>query len=457
MSKIPDAFIDFINSGRTPEPTLFLSTLREGSPTSIRINPSKNIENPQLEIVPWCAWGYYLSERPIFTLDPSFHAGKYYVQEASSMSVYYVLDMILTKMNNPVILDISAAPGGKSTIISSMLKSRNDGILVSNDIISSRAYTLKYNLAKEGNGNTIVTNAHPKSFAKIPSIFDIIVVDAPCSGEGLFRKDPSAMQEWSPENVQMCAARQKDIISDLIGLLKPSGYLVYSTCTYNASENMENIHHFIEKYGLRSIPIQFDKDWHIFEDTENGNFGYQFYPHRTKGEGFFISLLQKPNGNDVQIREHRTSTLLRPLSKRQIEEISTWVQWNADFESLGIDKVDNVHLLPNTCIDIAEKLKLGKVQIIDIGTTIGTFKKDIFIPHHHLALSKNLHTTVQKCELNKSQALQFLKKENLVLDMNMTGWVCMLFEGLPIGWAKFLPNRINNYLPSEYAIKMDIK
>lgn len=456
MASIPESFLNFVQSGRIPQPQDFLSALASSSPTSIRINPSKSNDQYEYENVPWCSWGYYLDERPIFTLDPDFHAGKYYVQEASSMSLFYILENILSNMKDPLVLDISAAPGGKSTLISSMLHRNNHGILVSNDIITSRAYTLKYNLAKEGHDHCIVTNAPPKGFSKMPPIFDIILVDAPCSGEGLFRKDPSAMDEWSPENVRMCANRQKDIIDDIIGLLKPNGYLIYSTCTFNSSENIDNVQYFAEKYTLASVPIDFPNYWGIFEDINEGHYGYQFFPHRTKGEGFFISLLQKPSADVVPVKEHHTSTLLKPLSKRQEETISHWINSISESDYLGLDKVENVHILPKKLIAIGELLKQNKVQIIDIGTTIGTFKKDIFIPHHHLALSHRMHPHIERVSLNTHQALQYLKKENLFLDTSSQGWACMQHNGLGLGWAKLLTNRINNYLPNELAIKMDI-
>jgi 16S rRNA C967 or C1407 C5-methylase (RsmB/RsmF family) len=224
-------------------------------PVSVRINSSKPNNNITVnDVVAWNEKGRYLKQRPDFTLDPLFHAGTYYVQEASSMSIESVLDQYLEKENNPVILDLCAAPGGKSTLIADWLN--NNGLLVSNEVIKSRAGVLSESLTRWGAPNTVVSSNDPLQLGKLNGFFDCILVDAPCSGSGMFRKDKNAMQHWSEQAVSHCAARQERIIEDIWPALKPNGILIYSTCSYSEAEN-ENIAKFIlQEYDAEPLSIQ---------------------------------------------------------------------------------------------------------------------------------------------------------------------------------------------------------
>ena len=258
-----------------------LNALNEKPPVSIRFHPHKiHTELTDAPIVKWCTDAVYLNERPKFTLDPLFHSGSYYPQEAGSMIIGEILTAIELP-DSPKILDLCAAPGGKSTLIASFLN--NDGLLVANEVIQSRSRILKENLTKWGYTNTMVTNNDPADFNRLPHFFDVVVVDAPCSGEGMFRKDPTAREEWSEANVSLCAGRQKRIIHDVWSALKPGGYMIYSTCTFNAIENEGNVEWLMEEFGAELV------QWPIPDEAMLGRngIGVYFIPGKTESEGFY--------------------------------------------------------------------------------------------------------------------------------------------------------------------------
>ena len=283
---LPLDFIENLHEQMSPEEVQQLCQALESEPvTSIRLNDKLDYLtfDADTEEVPWHEDGYYLSRRPQFTLDPLLHAGCYYVQEASSMFVGEVLQQYLKP--DSIVLDLCAAPGGKSTLISQFLG--NEGLLVSNEVVRQRVFILSENIQKWGNGNTVVTHNPAADFGnKLPELFDCILVDAPCSGEGMFRKDEGAVAEWSMRNVQECAERQCDILDDVWEALKPGGILIYSTCTFNREENEKNAQWIADELGAEILPISHDPAWGITE----GKPGYHFYPHKTKGEGFYICV-----------------------------------------------------------------------------------------------------------------------------------------------------------------------
>ena len=281
----------------------FVEALSEEPSVSVRVN-SKITDN-RLQItdnscsaVKWCEWGRYLSERPKFTYDPMFHAGAYYVQEASSMFVWQALEQLVER--DAVVLDMCAAPGGKSTAIAQYLS--EEGFLVSNEYVPQRAHVLVENITKWGAPNCVVTNNAPQHFEKLKSRFDAILVDAPCSGEGMFRKDERAREEWSPANVEMCVERQREILESAWKVLKPGGVLIYSTCTFNRHENEEQVQWLIDEMEAEYLSIKIGEDWMITE-TERG---YRFLPHKTRGEGLFMAAVRKQiTDSRLQITEYR--------------------------------------------------------------------------------------------------------------------------------------------------------
>ena len=271
----------------------FVGAFNEEAPTSIRVNPSK-VSLANGERVPWCSEGYYLNDRPQFTFDPLLHAGCYYVQEASSMFVTHVLrNCQLSIVNYQLALDMCAAPGGKSTALRSVLP--DDCVLISNEPMGNRAQILLENVTKWGGPNHIVTNNYPRDFRKAKLKFDLILCDVPCSGEGMFRKDPNAISEWSVQNVEKCWQLQREIVADAWECLNPGGLLIYSTCTYNTKENEENIRWILDTYDAQVLDIPVDPSWNITGSLLEG-FNepvYRFIPGITRGEGLFVCALRK--------------------------------------------------------------------------------------------------------------------------------------------------------------------
>ncbi len=295
--QLPADFITQMERMMAPE---LWHVLREGlaqePSVSIRINPSK-IDLKEWEVVlsdgvvPWCEYGFYLTHRPPFTFDPLLHAGAYYVQESSSMFLHQVLRQYVTE---PVVmLDLCAAPGGKSTLARSVLPEGSR--LVSNEPIRGRAQVLEENVTKWGYPDHIVTNRYPKDFRKSKQQFDVILTDVPCSGEGMFRKDEGAIAEWSLQKVEQCQRLQREIVSDAWECLAPGGLLIYSTCTFNTLENEENIKWILENFDAEVLPVHTEAEWNIQGSILPDFIApiYRFIPGLTRGEGLFMAVMRK--------------------------------------------------------------------------------------------------------------------------------------------------------------------
>ena len=450
---LPSAFQAHMQAQLPMEFSDFQAALAEPAPVSIRLNPRKNVyDATALETVPWCADGFYLPERPSFTLDPLFQAGAYYVQEASSMLLQEALRQVVN-LNRPVrVLDLCAAPGGKSTLLASALSP--DSLLVCNEVIRSRVSVLRENLDKWGCPNVVVSNHDPEDMANLAGFFDVVLVDAPCSGEGLFRKDPNAMQEWSETNVQLCSARQKRILAAAAPLLDKGGVLIYSTCTYNDAENTENVR-FLTENGFRNRPLALPSDWNIVEKWSGDAVGYQCYPHRVRGEGFFISVFRKTAFTAAVKLDARTFRSIRALRPRETASAATWLQNPGDF-SLWEKPNGDVMALPKSL----EKTFLfldSALRNKGFGLEMGQFKGQDFIPSHALALSTAINQNLPALALSKEEAIRYFKKENLVFNEPVKGWLLAQYNGLNLGWVKGVGNRVNNYLPKDWRIRMDIK
>ncbi|MBD2702472.1 RNA methyltransferase [Spirosoma sp. BT702] len=450
---LPTAFQKQMQAQLPDDFSQFQQALMELTPVSIRLNPSKPaFDTSDLIPVPWCPEGFYLPERPNFTLDPLFQAGAYYVQEASSMLLSEALRQTV-RLDRPLrVLDLCAAPGGKSTLLASMLSP--DSLLICNEVIRSRVSVLRENLDKWGYPNVVISNHDPNELDKLAGFFDVVVVDAPCSGEGLFRKDPSAVQEWSEDNVALCSARQKRILSAAAPLLDEGGILIYSTCTYNDAENTDNVR-FLSENGFRNRPLSFPADWNVVEKEVDGAVGYQCYPHRVRGEGFFISVFKKTAFTASVKVDARTFRSIRALRPRETTSASGWLQNPTDF-SFWEKPNGDVMALPKSL----EKTFLfldSTLRQKGFGLEMGQFKGQDFIPSHALALSTSVRKDLPALELNKEDALRYFKKENLVPDEIVKGWLTVRYRGLNLGWVKGVGNRVNNYLPKDWRIRMDIK
>ena len=403
----------------------FVGAFDEEAPTSIRVNPRIAIDHGPWTIlalqasragadhsdsqVPWCAEGYYLNNRPQFTFDPLLHAGCYYVQEASSMFVTHILRNVQCSMvngqwsmfngqcsmvNGQCALDLCAAPGGKSTALRSVLP--DDCVLISNEPMGNRAQILLENVTKWGGPNHIVTNNYPRDFRKAKLKFDLILCDVPCSGEGMFRKDPNAISEWSAQNVEKCWQLQREIVADAWECLNPGGLLIYSTCTYNTKENEENIRWILDTYDAQVLDIPVDPSWNITGSLLEG-FNepvYRFIPGITRGEGLFVCALRKNTRKEEGERS---------------KEISS-----------------------------ADIIKNKNLKVLDPG---------ILLPPSSLLPSP-------KVDVDYATALKYLRGEALVLPADTPrGIVTITYQGQPLGPAKNIGNRANNLYPKAWRIK----
>ncbi len=451
---LPESFTQQLKAQIGNEFADFEAALYQNPPISIRYNPPK-MQPKEGVSIEWCAEGRYLDQRPVFTLDPLFQAGAYYVQEASSMLIGHALQQVVDTSKPLRVLDLCAAPGGKTTLLTSIL--HPDSLILANEVIKSRVMILKENIQKWGYPNVHVSNHDPEDLERLEAFFDLILIDAPCSGEGLFRKDPAAVNEWSLGSVQVCAGRQKRILSAAMPLLKPSGVLMYCTCTYNDVENQESGQCIINSGQFAELKIEIPDFWGVAEKP----IGYQCYPHRVKGEGFFFSVFQKKSGFETAKRydtlpkkgKEEGFRSCKRLHVKQLPEVSRWLAKPNDF---------HFFVKPNGEIIAFLDSQLNDIRILDntlsakgLGLEMGEFKGNDFIPSHALALSTSLSTELPRLELPENEALLFLKKENLVLEAPK-GWLLVTYQGLGLGWVKGLGNRINNYLPKDWRIRMEI-
>lgn len=424
---------------------LFVEALNVDAPTSIRCSKYKSSIEKESSFVLWSSRGYYLNQRPSFTFDPLFHAGCYYVQEASSM---FIEQVVRQYINDDIkILDLCAAPGGKSTLLADAMT--EGSLLVSNEVIRSRANILSENITKWGNPNVIVTNNDPAQVGKLNGFFDFILVDAPCSGEGMFRKDEGAMYEWSVDNVKLCKERQQRILADIWPSLKSGGLLLYSTCTYNLEENEENVQWIKDELGAETLPVEVKDKWNITPSFVEGVSAYRFFPHKTKGEGFFCALLRKSEASDsVQRRKNekeRKTKLDLPL------EYKNYINQKEKF--IFYSKNDKWYAFPSGLSSDLMVLN-SQLNTISEGIVLGEFKGKDFIPSHSLALSNYLNIDAFPTnEVDWKTAIAYLRKEALILDNQPKGYILLTYRDKPLGFVKNIGNRANNLYPQEWRIR----
>ncbi len=440
MITLPSTFEDRMRLILGDEYGAFYAALQEEPPVSIRYNREKEVSMPQDNVVPWCNAAKYLPERPVFTLDPLLHGGVYYVQEASSMFMEQVVAQ-LPKDKPLRALDLCAAPGGKSTHLANCLP--ENSLLVSNEVVRNRVNILSENMTKWGNPNVVVSHNDPKDFTGLSSFFDVIVIDAPCSGEGMFRKDPQAIEEWSENNVKLCVERQRRIIGDAWEALCEEGWLVYSTCTYNREENEENVQWIMKELGAEHIGIPLQGSWGVTES----DYGYRFYPHRTKGEGFFISVLRKKSGINGHYRSSSKATHLQI-----VKNAPSWL--SGDFVIVQQDVF--LQARPTLWMNEMERLKQS-LRVVQTGIPFGEIKGKDIVPHTALALSTGLKADSFPTEqVSADDALHFLHRDAIKLQSKENGYHLISCQNHPLGFVKNLGTRCNNLYPNHWRIRMDI-
>lgn len=448
----PHEFEERLRAQRGHDWQTFSAVHAEPSPVSIRLNPEKTKDQSALfkqqlvqniQAVPWTKHGLYLSERPSFTLDPAFHAGGYYVQEASSMLLEQAILQNLNSSEGIRALDLCAAPGGKSTHLLSLLSTGS--LLVSNEVIRSRATVLAENITKWGHANVVVTNNDPEDFQKLKGFFDLVVVDAPCSGEGLFRKDAEAMKEWSVDNANLCAMRQQRIVHDVWPSLKENGILIYCTCTYNPEENNKNIERFAQELNAEVLPLKIDANWGV----QTLDYGYQCFPDKVKGEGFYIAVLQKKEvQTSARIRGGKTVFTKPPSAALRY---APWLNGN----EIKLTQFREFLLAIPAEQEEAIAFVCANMKTVSAGTTMGTFKHEKLIPDHALAMSTLLNKeNFPHVEVSYEEAIAYLRKDVFWQEGLTKGFSLIQYEDFTIGWANVLDNRLNNLYPAEWRIRM---
>ena len=458
---IREAFRTYLEEAIGREKALVaFSAFEQSASVAVRQNPFKRCHVFEGEQVAWSEWGRLLEERPVFTLDPHFHAGAYYVQDSSSMFVGEMFRRCLDRLDIPEsrpvrVLDLCAAPGGKTTDLAASLRERfgDRFLLVANEVMKQRAGVLASNVALWGDPNVVVTSDDPSAFAALPGFFDVIVSDVPCSGEGMFRKDESAQEQWSENNVQLCEGRQRRIIADVWPSLAESGVLVYSTCTFNRYENDGNVEWIANKLGAEILSDSLiHADEPGYESVIRTECGFSLVPGFVKGEGQYCSVLKKtsdsPGGNSYG-KSSRSKVKQAPIPSHLKE------YFNVDM--VLKQRGETVIAVPSNINEDVELLT-GCLHVLASGCAVGVVKGKDLVPDADMALSLALKDDAfPMVDVDRQTALSFLHRDAIMLPNAPKGFVLVSFEGVPLGFVKNLGNRCNNLHPQGRRIRMDIK
>lgn len=455
--RLPEQFIQRMQRELGAEEAEALCAALETEPsTSVRLNPAKMAEQKWGGgRVAWSDYGYLLGERPAFTLDPDFHAGAYYVQEASSQFAGYIVSMAVggaEACKGLRVLDMCAAPGGKSTHYATLVGER--GLVVANEINRSRAAVLTDNARKWGLGNMVVTCNDSARVADFEEWFDVVAVDAPCSGEGMFRKSDEACEQWSEANVAMCAERQWEILQNAFRSLKPGGVLLYSTCTFNRTEDEDVVGRACEEYGdellaVDNIPI--GDDWGVVTGREGVFQTFRFFPHRLTGEGMFMAVARKAGLATSRRRMPKARRkVMEAVDKRTAQELSRWVKESEQMRFFAAG--DTLYGCRKEHYDEVEALA-GTLAVIYSGVAMGQVFKGKLKPDGALALYAGVnHDAVACCEVDEQEALKFLRKQDMDAAQFSEGVNMVLYGGRPLGFVKRVGARVNNMYPNSLRI-----
>lgn len=427
---LPDEFLGRLHQQFGQSSTRIVDAFNEGQVQSVRLNSRKKCSLELGDQIPWSKTGYYLDERPSYALDPLFHAGAYYPQEASSMALEVAVEEVKQRRQVNKVLDLCAAPGGKSTHLLNLLEEAS--VLMSNEIVPKRFSILYENLIKWGSPNFIASNHRPEKLARLGPVFDLIVVDAPCSGEGLFRKQPDWRLDWSIENCELCANRQSKILQSAISMLRDEGFLIYSTCTLNPDENEHQIERLLSQ-GFEEITLS---------TLEANNFhrlkhGYLATPDAVNGEPFYISLLHYSN---LQANIRQTKERLK-------------------YERCSIDEISGAcYALKDTLFQLNDmQLELSslmhKAHISHRLPPVGQRKKSIFIPDHFVAMKNDVSTIYPVHDFSLQDALSYLRHKEVEHKPKEKGWHLISFNQVQIGLAKYDGRRLINKYPIKWRLR----
>lgn len=483
MPPLPEEFVDSLHALPGLDREALIASLDTPSAVSVRLNPAKPMTEDILlplqdGTVPWCTWGRYLSSRPLFTLMPEMHGGAFYVQDASSMIHATLMEHIVkAEAEKPLrVLDVCAAPGGKTTAMLSALPAGS--VMAANEYSPQRVNALEENIIKYGAPNVLVTCGEGSLWGEMKGYFDVVAVDAPCSGEGMMRKEEVARTQWSTGLVEACARTQHDILAGAVRALRPGGWLIYSTCTFNLTEDENMVRHLVEEYGLLpALPAQLSETRLYGSNTPLTGFdpeipALRFMPHVTRGEGLYVTVLHKPTQDDTEVKS--TYTILResgPVKGGKdkkakgggkgkanpaipdMGQVRNWVTKSADMD--WIEEGDRVIVMQSGVADMKSRLPRG-IRPIHAGVEVARAKGRDLIPSPELALSTILRREAfPTVELRIDDALKYLRHESLVLpEATPRGMVLITHNGVALGWMKNIGNRANNHWPAQWRIRM---
>ena len=431
------------------EAELLLQSLDTPPAVAVRLNGAKCGECwHDAEPIGWCKEGRRLSERPSFTTDVAFHAGAYYVQEAASQFIAHIIRGEAVEGGR--ILDMCAAPGGKTTIYSSAVG--EEGLVVANEYIRSRANVLADNVRRWGMGNVVVTNNAPEHIAAYKGWFDVVAVDAPCSGEGMFRKEEAARVDWSEDAVRMCAERQMSILREAWQSLCEEGLLIYSTCTLNREEDEGVLETFIEEFGegvVESSKIAVEEDWGIVCGSVGPFQTFRFFPHRTNSEGLFVAVARKAESAAQRTPKAR-KRIMQSVAKGCVAELSRWVENPEDmlFAEVG----DTIYGYRKSQYSAVQALSEGLTAIYS-GVAMGQIFKGRLKPDWALSQYVGLRReATPQVEVEEATALEYLRRHEIPVEGMSEGVNLVVSRGYALGFAKRVGARCNNLYPNSLKI-----
>lgn len=449
--QLPQPLLESLQHVPAFDPDAFALAHTQLPPVSIRVNANKHYDLSHFlpdGQVPWCASGMYLKERPLFTLDPGIHGGAYYVQEASSMFIEYAIRQLLPDDTGLFALDLCAAPGGKSTLLAAQPQF---SMVLANEIIKTRVPVLYENAVKWGEPKLLVSNNDPFSFRQLPSFFDLVLVDAPCSGSGLFRKDKAAWEGWTLSQVKHCAERQQRILADALPTLNEGGILLYSTCSYSPEEDEDILDWLVEEQGMEPLDIAIPEAWGVVKTrSRSGGTGFRFFPDKLRGEGFFLACCRKGQvtaaaGNNQGRYENKVA---------RASSIAGAKAWIGETETMAfLNKDADVFVIPAILETAVQELERA-LHLRKRGVRAGTVIRDQFIPDHELVMSSLLQETAPAIHVDRETALRYLRKQDILPVAEGRGWFVVKYQGLALGLLKHLGNRVNNYYPASWRILM---
>ncbi len=444
--KLHEKFIEQLQALLPDEWEALAEAITTSEPSvAVRVNDARLVGVPEgARRVPWCDQGFYLADRPAFTFDPDWHAGRYYVQDASSMFIAHVIRQFIHQfIHQPVrYLDLCAAPGGKTTAAIQALPPQS--LVVANEIVPPRARVLADNIIRWGNPRCVVTSNAPAHVGKLTHFFDVIATDVPCSGEGMMRKDDEAVAQWSPALVEQCAQRQREILADVWNALRPGGLLIYSTCTYNRQENEQMADFIVNVLGATSLEVPVELQWNIHPAIGSECHCYRFMPHRVDGEGLFMAVFRKDGDSP------RQDIRVKDKNAKKADEIGK--NWLSRPDDYVVEQQGDLSIAVPADIRREVTALRASLNVLHAGVELATVMGRKIVPHHALAMSTaRVADAFPVCEVDYLVALRYLRGESITVD-GPRGCVLVAHQGAVLGFANNLGNHANNLYPKSQRI-----